>query len=168
MSFNDNDNKSSISRGFSHHPNSGVDNKAFEDHNVRNGSPINHEDIEMQKRSSFDKPPSYHTKDSTSSLSSNEDDSESLYETENSLVTTNHDLAKIQEMYVKSKLNNSIQMSSHTPISMNESKSKNEDFHSIIFKENTAEMPIKGDGVKNEKKYIIKINCMIKDFNFNS
>ena len=111
----------------------GQANLAYEEHP---NDPINHEDIQMEKRTTNSDPPSY---SSQASL----DDSFNDNIVKNNKVETNYDLKKVQDMYNKSKLDdykNITDINSIPPkISSNsqeylEKKLNDDQFESVTFK----------------------------------
>jgi len=109
--------------------------------------PLDHEDIQMEKRQANSDPPSYASKASSrSSLTG----SGHLID-DRDVVTTNHDLNKVQEPFHKTNLdldknNNNLIVNNSLNVNLTESeklekKIKNEQFDSVIFK-----------GIENKKR----------------
>ena len=124
----------------------GQENPGFNDQQSNNGSSlVSHEHIEMQSVDTLpDKPPSYYSK--SSSISSHSD----IEYINNDVVITHYDLKKIQETYAKAKQANK---NANHAVASDEDILKNDDFHSIIFSEESAGRAMKGGGTKIDEKY---------------
>jgi hypothetical protein len=136
-------------------------NDSFEERNQRNSigqqnlayaqsetneTPLDHEEIQMmERRQANSDPPSYNSKASSDRASFSDNDH--ILE-EGDVITTNYDLNKAQEAYVKSNLDknnndllvNNLLNVNKSDVEKSEKMLKNDQFDSVIFK-----------GVENKK-----------------